>query len=293
MLPTSVGSLLVHFFSFFIGNQHIGNNVSPTLKFELRHLHAVSSSATVLFSDVSSPDLLQTHTLSDPSGSTKATYSIQTSLIKTHRPSSFASFSNARLRSLQFGENEWVGWKEDEIMGPNVESRETLLELAKMTNNAYLEPDEPGWYGLNETWNVVRLFSSVFLLHIKHLFSSLILLDGNRTVMGFVATSSLHPTTQQSLFRSRALLQVYSVEVGLQLQKTGLTTIYYSAVAAPASIGHGRLYVGVIEMVGNVTRIAWKKHSLLRVCFIRLARFVFSHLVDKCLICRDRIYTII
>jgi lipase ATG15 len=171
MLPTSVASLLVHLFSFFIGNQHPGNNVSPTLKFELRHLHAVSSSsATVLFSDVSSPELLQTHTLSDPSGSTKATYSIQTSLIKTHRPSSFASFSNARLRSLQFGENEWVDWKEDEIMGPNVESRETLLELAKMTNNAYLEPGDPGWYGLNETWKVVRLFSLRLSLHIKHCF---------------------------------------------------------------------------------------------------------------------------
>lgn len=160
MLPTSVASLLVHFFSYFIGNQHRDNiNVSPsTLRFELRHLHAVSSSsATVLFSDVSSPELLQTHALSDPSGSTKATYSIQTSLIKTHRPSSYTSFSNARLRSLQFGENEWVDWREDEIVGPDVESRETLLELAKMSNNAYLEPDEIGWYSLNGTWNVVRL----------------------------------------------------------------------------------------------------------------------------------------
>ena len=159
MLPTSVASLLVHLFiSYFTGTHRLDNNVSPALKFELRHLHAVSSSsATVLFSDVSSPELLQTHTLSDPSGSTKASYSVQTSSIKTHRPSSFASFSNARLRSLRFGKNEWVDWKEDEILGPNVESRETLLELAKMTNNAYLEPDETGWYALNGTWNVVRL----------------------------------------------------------------------------------------------------------------------------------------
>ena len=159
MLPTSLASLLVHLFiSFFPGNHRLDNIVSPALKFELRHLHAVSSSsATVLFSDVSSPELLQTYTLSDPSGSTKATYSIHTSSIKTHRPSSFASFSNARLRSLQFGGNEGVDWEEDEIIGPNVESRETLLELAKMTNNAYLEPDETGWYGLNGTWNVVRL----------------------------------------------------------------------------------------------------------------------------------------
>jgi putative lipase involved disintegration of autophagic bodies len=96
--------------------------------------------------------------LSDHSGSTKATYSIHTSSIKTHRPSSFASFSNAQLRSLQFGKNEWVDWEEGGILGPNVESRETLLELAKMTNNAYLEPDETGWCSLNGTWNVVRLF---------------------------------------------------------------------------------------------------------------------------------------
>jgi len=154
MLPTSVASLLVHFLSFFTGNQHWDNNVSATLKFELRHLHAISS-ATVLFSDVSSPELLQTLTLSHPSDSIKATtYSIKTSWIKTHRPSSFASFSNARLRSLQFGENEWVDWEEDEMVGPDVESRETLLELAKMTNNAYFEPNETGWYGLNGTWNV-------------------------------------------------------------------------------------------------------------------------------------------
>ena len=161
MLPTLMASLLVHFFiSYFTRNHRLDNNniVSPALKFELRHLHAASSSsATVLFSDVSSPELLQTHALSDPSGSTKATYSVHTSSIKTHRPSSFASFSNARLRSLQFGENEWVDWEEDEILGPNVESRETLLELAKMTNNAYLEPDETGWYSLNGTWNVVCL----------------------------------------------------------------------------------------------------------------------------------------
>jgi lipase ATG15 len=159
MLPTLVASLLVHFFSLFT-RRH--NDVLPTLTFELRHLHAVSSSsARVLFSDVSSSELLQIHALSDTSGSTKATYSLQTSLIKTHKPSSFASFSNARLRSLQFGENEWVDWEEDEIMGPNVESRETLLELAKMTNNAYLEPNETGWYELNGTWNVVRVFSSL------------------------------------------------------------------------------------------------------------------------------------
>jgi len=156
MFPTSVAGLLLHLFNIFTQN----SNPQHHLKFELRHLHAVSSSsATVLFSDVSLPELSQTHILSDPSGSTKPTYSIQTSSTKTYRPSSFTSFSNARLRSLHFGENEWVDWKEYEIIGPNVESRETLVELAKMTSNAYLEPDETGWYSLNGTWNTVRLFT--------------------------------------------------------------------------------------------------------------------------------------
>jgi len=227
--------------------------------------------------------LLQIHALSDTSGSTKATYSLQTSLIKTHKPSSFASFSNARLRSLQFGENEWVDWEEDEIMGPNVESRETLLELAKMTNNAYLEPNETGWYELNGTWNIVRVFSSLLTLRILtnyYVIYSLILSDGKWRVMRFVATSLPHPTTQQSSFRSKALLQICSAEVGLRLNKTNLTTICYSAVAVRALVGHGPLYVTVIEVVGNVTRIAWKKHSSMTVYSSQLALFVFSPLIS-------------
>ena len=94
-------------------------------------------------------------------------------------------------------------------------------------------------------------------------------------MMGFVATSLPHLTTQQSSFRSKALLQVYSVEADLQSKKTDLTTIYYSAVAVLALIGHGRPYVNVIEVVGNVIRIAWRMHSLLRACFTQSALFVF------------------
>ncbi|KAF8802495.1 alpha/beta-hydrolase [Phlegmacium glaucopus] len=153
MLPTLVAGLFLHLFSIFTGNFNPQEH-RDTLKFELRHLHAVSSSSpTVIFSDVSLPA-----SLSDPSGSTKATYSIQTSSTKTYRPSSHASYSNARLRSLRFGENEWVDWEEDEIIGPNVESRETLLELARMASNGYLQPNGTGWYNLNGTFNTSHAF---------------------------------------------------------------------------------------------------------------------------------------
>jgi putative lipase involved disintegration of autophagic bodies len=44
-------------------------------------------------------------------------------------------------------------------MGPDVESREALLELAKMTNNAYVEPQDPYWYDLRGNWSEVRVYS--------------------------------------------------------------------------------------------------------------------------------------
>ena len=40
-------------------------------------------------------------------------------------------------------------------MAPDVTSRETLLMLAKMTSNAYIYPEETGWYDLDGEWNVV------------------------------------------------------------------------------------------------------------------------------------------
>jgi len=74
-------------------------------------------------------------------------------MTSSSRPSSFTAFSRARTRSIVFGQNERLQWDEEEIVGPDVESRETLLELAKMTNNAYIEPDDSQWYDLGGVWN--------------------------------------------------------------------------------------------------------------------------------------------
>ncbi|KAH9944828.1 alpha/beta-hydrolase [Amylocystis lapponica] len=124
--------------------------LSPPLHFELRHFHAVSSDAQVLFHDVRPSDSVLAW--SPPS------HPIRTRRIRTHRPSSFAAFARARTRSMRFQESELLDWDEDELLGPDVERRETLLQLAKMTNNAYLEPGESGWYDLDNKWNVVCVF---------------------------------------------------------------------------------------------------------------------------------------
>ena len=81
-------------------------------------------------------------------------HQVSTRRVTRHRhPADFVSQAHQppHLRSTM---SEW-DWEEDEIEGPDVEDRQTLLELAKMTNNAYLEPGEAGWYELSGEWNVV------------------------------------------------------------------------------------------------------------------------------------------
>lgn len=131
MLPTALAALLVPLVNLFTRKSCQPVQESrPTLNFELRHLHAVASnSSRIIFADVS-PDKPQA-----VQGYSNGSYPIRTRPITTHRPSSFSAFARARTRALRFGENEWLDWEEEEVLGPDVESREVLLHLAKMTKD--------------------------------------------------------------------------------------------------------------------------------------------------------------
>ena len=123
----------------------------PTrLQFELRHQHAVSPDAHIVFTDART----WTHALTD--GNT-TTYTIPTRRLSTFRPPSFSAHEAARIRSIRHAQSSDLPWREDELIGPDVEQRETLLELAKMTNNAYITPDDAAWYELGEAWHDVRV----------------------------------------------------------------------------------------------------------------------------------------
>jgi lipase ATG15 len=155
MLPTTLTSLLVPLLNLLSFNRPY-ESISPPpprLKFELRHLHALSPYGHVLFSDVSQRKLHAQFNGQNDNNS----YTVQTRVTSSFRPPSFTAFSQARTRSIKCGQSERLQWDEEEIIGPDVESRETLLELAKMTNNAYVEPDDPAWYDLGGNWNIVRL----------------------------------------------------------------------------------------------------------------------------------------
>jgi lipase ATG15 len=128
------------------------------LTFHLRHLHAVTNSSRILFSDVPQEALQNNiHGIQE-------SYTLMTRMVKTHRPSSFAAHARARMKPLSHGEEgdvEELSWGEDEIIGPDVTNRNSLLHLAKMTNNAYAYPNDGNgrhWYDLGHDWNTVCVF---------------------------------------------------------------------------------------------------------------------------------------
>ncbi|KAI9574040.1 alpha/beta-hydrolase [Boletus coccyginus] len=120
----------------------------PTrLQFELRHQHAVSPDAHVVFADIPQ---VPTSTLTEGNGTT---YTITTKNLSIFRPPSFRAYEAARIRSIRHAQSIDLPWYEYEIVGPNVEDREALLGLAKMSNNAYVALDDVAWYELGDEWD--------------------------------------------------------------------------------------------------------------------------------------------
>lgn len=160
MFPSLFLNLFNSLFSIFYDpHQPIASTAStaqPRLTFKLRHLHAVSEHGHVLLSDVD-------HALYAGNLTAYASeeYTVDTRLLPSYRPPSFDAVRNARYRSMKYGQSTLLDWDDEEIVGPNAESRETLLTLAKMTNNAYLPPDDKEWYPLGENWTTVRLQPSL------------------------------------------------------------------------------------------------------------------------------------
>ena len=159
MVPSLFFNLFTSLFSIFYDPYQplisVASRGTPRLTFQLRHLHAISEHGHVLFSDVDHTSYrgnLTTYVSEE--------YTLVTRSTPIHRPRSFDAVRNARHRSMKFGQSVLLDWDEDEIAGPDTESRETLLVLAKMTSNAYLQPDDKGWYSLGENWTSVRVVPS-------------------------------------------------------------------------------------------------------------------------------------
>ena len=133
LLPSALLSYLINWLSAF---SLFNNSIKPDarsneLTFHLRHFHA-HSGARVLFADLH-PGLL-------PSGNTTSeqSFTVKTRRRTTHKPRSHVDFLEARRRSIVQRESVPVVWNAEEVEAPDVEHRETLLMMAKMTYDAYV-----------------------------------------------------------------------------------------------------------------------------------------------------------
>ena len=152
-LPTSLQLLLSPLLLLLSPDIHqelLINPQSRSQTFTLRHEHAVANDSRILFTNANRRQT-QLFTSSDPHF-----HSLKVSDIETHRPKSFSEFNSARTGHFTDADL----WFQETIPAPRVDDRETLLTLAKMTNNAYYQPDEKGWYDLGSGWsNNVRVHS--------------------------------------------------------------------------------------------------------------------------------------
>jgi hypothetical protein len=83
------------------------------------------------------------------------TWTLQSRPTTVYRPSSPAGLQRARLRSMHQSESEKVEWITTKTLGPDIEDRHTLAQLARMTGNAYALPGEDNWYDIDPSWNNV------------------------------------------------------------------------------------------------------------------------------------------
>ncbi|KAF8352170.1 Alpha/Beta hydrolase protein [Amanita rubescens] len=143
ILPSPLRLLLASFLFPSYASQN-------TLQFYLRHEHAVSATNHIVFADVPGKSLLL--------DAAATPFVVNTIPLKTHRPSSLLAHSQAIRRSREHAESSLLDWWGEEVQGPDVESRESLLTLAKMTFDAYLEPSDKEWYELDSQWNKTHPF---------------------------------------------------------------------------------------------------------------------------------------
>lgn len=123
------------------------------LKFQLRHIHATTNTSRTIFHDVSSSS--GSNSLAGAIDSLALSSPLLTSIQRTYKPPSNNAFKLARQQSIYERQSAALDWTEDDIPGPDITDRLTVLELAKMTNNAYVEDDTSGeWYELSSSWNV-------------------------------------------------------------------------------------------------------------------------------------------
>ncbi|KAF8077669.1 alpha/beta-hydrolase [Lyophyllum atratum] len=130
-----------------------------------------------------------------------------------YRPRSLDALHHARVRSLHDGESEKVEWDRVEVLGPDVEDKHTLSQLARMSGNAYAMPDQKNWYDVDSVWNQSFPFgwedSDGFRGHV--FLSS----DNSTIVLSIKGTTLNGPTSKKDKFNDNLLFSCCCARVDI------------------------------------------------------------------------------
>ncbi|KAF8173273.1 Alpha/Beta hydrolase protein [Pholiota molesta] len=116
---------------------------STPITFQLRHQHAVTNTSRVIFSNYDDASFSALNIAGE-----ETQFTIQAQSAKIPRPESHAAFLAARS-DYQQDTTPALTWVDYEVPTPDVSKRSTLLQLAKMANNAYEANNASAeWYAL-------------------------------------------------------------------------------------------------------------------------------------------------
>lgn len=131
---------------------------------------------------------------------------VKTKPTTVYRPRSLDALHRARLLSLRHAQSEVdpVEWDALEVEGPDIGNLNTLIQLARMSANAYALPGQKNWYEVDAAWNKVsgRVCSLRIIPHPCWPPRASRLDGKNRT--GFADMCSYPRTIQLSFYLSRA-----------------------------------------------------------------------------------------
>jgi lipase ATG15 len=127
---------------------------------ERKRIEFRSAQEYALLLDTPSPeqitDNIQTPVII-PLDAPSTTFAVQARPTSVWRPRDTSALLHARLRSLHLQESEPVEWETVDMLGPDIEDKHTLSQLARMTGNAYAMPGQKNWYDIDQAWNTVCL----------------------------------------------------------------------------------------------------------------------------------------
>jgi len=146
----------------------------PALYFDHRHAFVAhprlpnsfaASGATerpprILFNDVLIPS---PPSLTDPRSEDYTAAGFNPARLRTRKQLVSRPKSNTEYQVARKARRNDVEWDETEVVMPDVEHRETLLELAKITGDAYALPGSKDWYDIDARWNSVCPLSPLFV----------------------------------------------------------------------------------------------------------------------------------